>query len=235
MIEHHPNRALQSTQLLKQNDIKVMKNLFHKSFPLLFIGLLVGFVIAQPVEAQQRQRGQQLSQEQREQMRERLQNLTPEQREALREQMIQRRESTMRSTERGVESRVQSWLNPEQREQIKELRLDVMEKRLPLKNQLNEAKARLKTVSTGSTINEKEAKKLIDSMHQLEADIKKLEWDLRMDVRAMLSEEQQVRFDQMPWPRMAAERENAPVRRAKMVKRVYEHRQDMHKKHKMMY
>lgn len=212
-----------------------MKNLFHKSFPLLLIGLLVGSVLAQPVEAQQRQRGQQLSQEQREEMRERLQNLTPEQREALREQMTQRRESATTNTERGAESRMQSWLNPEQREQIKELRLDVMEKRLPLKNQLNEAKARLKTVSTGSEINEKEAKKLIDSMHQLEADIKKLEWDLRMDVRAMLTEEQQVRFDQMPWPRIAAERKNAPVRRAKMVKKVYEHRQDMHKKHKMMY
>ncbi|MDR9387998.1 MAG: periplasmic heavy metal sensor [Balneolaceae bacterium] len=212
-----------------------MKNLFHKSFPLLLIGLLVGSVLAQPVEAQQRQRGQQMSQEQREEMRERLQNLTPEQREALREQMTKRRANATTNSQRGEESPLQSMLTPEQREQIKTLRLDVMEKRLPLKNQLNEAKARLKTVSTGSEINEKEAKKLIDSMHQLEADIKKLEWDLRMDVRAMLTEEQQVRFDQMPWPRMAAERGKAPMRRAKMVKKAYEHRQNMHKKHQMMY
>jgi Spy/CpxP family protein refolding chaperone len=212
-----------------------MKNLFHKSLPLLLIGLLVGSVITQPVEAQQRQRGQQLTQEQREQMRERLQNLTPEQREALREQMTQRRANATANSQRGEESQLQSMLTPEQREQIKALRLDVMEKRLPLKNQLNEAKARLKTVSTGETINEVEAKKLIDAMHELEADIKKLEWDLRMDVRAMLTEEQQVRFDQLPWPRMTAELGKVPMRRAKMVKKAYEHRQDMHKKHKMMY
>lgn len=209
-----------------------MKNLFHKSFPLLFIGLLVGSALAQPVEAQQRQRGQQMSQEQREQMRDRyLQNLSPEQREAMQKRMGERYKNGQYDKKEGVES----WLTPEQREEVKALRLDMMEKRLALKNQLNEAKAQLKTVSTGETINEAEAKKLIDAMHQLEADVKKLEWDLRMDVRAMLTDEQQVRFDQMPWPRMAAERGKAPMYRAKMVKKAYEHRHKMHKKHHMMY
>jgi Spy/CpxP family protein refolding chaperone len=209
-----------------------MKNLFHKSFPLLLIGLLVGSVVTQTVEAQQRQRGQQLSQEQREQMRDRyLENLSPEQREAMQKRMSERYKNGQYDKKEGVES----WLTPEQREEVKALRLDMMEKRLPLKNQLNEAKARLKTVSTGETINEAEAKKLIDAMYELEADIKKLEWDLRMDVRAMLTDEQQVRFDQMPWPRMAVERGKGPMRRAKMVKKAYEHRQNMHKKHQMMY
>lgn len=207
-----------------------MKNLFHKSSPLFFAVLLTGALLVQPADAQQRERGQQMTQEQREEMRERLQNLTPEQREAIRERMETRRDGEQMGARQGVES----WLSPEQREDLKDLRLAVAEKRIPLMNQLNEEKARLKTVSRGATINEREAKELIESMAQLEADIKKLEWDLRMDVRAMLNEEQQIRFDQMTWPRVGAER-NYPVRRASMVKKAYEHRQNMKKKHNMTY
>ena len=207
-----------------------MKNLFHKSSPLFFAALLTGSLLVQPADAQQRERGQQMTQEQREEMRERYQNLTPEQREAMRERMTNRRNGQQYGNRQGVES----WLSPEQREELKDLRLAVAEQRTTLKNQLNEAKARLKTVSTGATINEREAKELIESMAQLDADIKKLEWDLRMDVRAMLNEEQQIRFDQMPWPRVGAER-NYPVRRASMVKKAYEHRQNMKKKHHMTY
>jgi len=207
-----------------------MKNLFHKSSPLFFAALLTGSLFVQPADAQQRERGQQMTQEQREEMRERYQNLTPEQREAMRERMTNRRNGQQYGNRQGVES----WLSPEQREELKDLRLAVAEQRTTLKNQLNEAKARLKTVSTGATINEREAKELIESMAQLDADIKKLEWDLRMDVRAMLNEEQQIRFDQMPWPRVGAER-NYPVRRASMVKKAYEHRQNMKKKHHMTY
>ena len=200
-----------------------MKNLFHKSSPLFFAALLTGSLFVQPADAQQRERGQQMTQEQREEMRERYQNLTPEQREAMRERRINRRSGEQMGTRQGVES----WLSPEQREELKDLRLAVAEQRTTLKNQLNEAKARLKTVSTGATINEREAKELIESMAQLDADIKKLEWDLRMDVRAMLNEEQQIRFDQMPWPQMREAQKKA-MQHGRMATKMKEYQ---HKKH----
>jgi hypothetical protein len=153
----------------------------------------------------------------------RYQNLTPEQREAIRERMTNRRSGQQYGNRQGVES----WLSPEQREEVKDLRLAVAEQRTTLKNQLNEAKARLKTVSTGATINEREAKELIESMAQLDADIKKLEWDLRMDVRAMLNEEQQIRFDQMPWPQMR-EAQKKRMQHGRMATKMKEYQ---HKKH----
>lgn len=200
-----------------------MKNLFHKSSPLFFAALLTGSLLVQPAEAQQRERGQQMTQEQREEMRERYQNLTPEQREAMRERMTNRRNGQQYGNRQGVES----WLSPEQREELKDLRLAVAEQRTTIKNQLNEAKARLKTVSTGTTINEREAKELIESMAQLDADIKKLEWDLRMDVRAMLNEEQQIRFDQMPWPQIREAQKKA-MQQGRMATKMKEYKHKMH-------
>lgn len=209
-----------------------MKNLFHKSAPLLLIGLFVGSTLFQPVEAQQRERGQRMTQEQREEMRDRrLENLPPEQREAMKKRMAERYGEYQQDKEHTMES----WLTPEQREEVKRLRLDVAAERQSLTNQLNEAKARLKTVSTGDAINEREAKQLIDSISQLEADIKKMEWDLRMDVRAMLSEEQQIRFDQMPLARLNPSskkmRTRHAVQHARMTKKMGEYKQKMHKMH----
>lgn len=86
-------------------------------------------------------------------------------------------------------------LSEDQREQIKTLRLQTHEQALGLENQLKEKKARLQTLSTGDQINARGAHSTIEEISKLEADLKKLRWDTRMEIRTLLTDEQKVVFD----------------------------------------
>lgn len=92
----------------------------------------------------------------------------------------------------------QAWmqsLTEEQREQIKTLRLQTHEQALGLENQLKEKRARLQTLSTGDQINAKAAHSIIEEISVMEADLEKLRWNTRMEIRTLLTDEQKVIFD----------------------------------------
>lgn len=104
-------------------------------------------------------------------------------------------------------------LTQEQREAIREIRLQTQAKMSPLHNQLQEKRARLRTVSSGSTLNRKEALAVIDDISKIEAEIAKLRWDSREKVRGTLTEEQRIVFDaRMARGTMAPQRGRGAVR-----------------------
>jgi len=86
-------------------------------------------------------------------------------------------------------------LSEEQRERIKTLHLETKEQALGLENQLKEKHARLQTLSTGDQINARGAHSTIEEISKLEAELKKLRWDTRMEIRTLLTDEQKVIFD----------------------------------------
>lgn len=86
-------------------------------------------------------------------------------------------------------------LSDEQREKIKAYHLESQPKITTLQNQLQEKRARLQTVSTGTTVNRKEAMSVIEDIARLEGEISKIRWETRDKVRSVLTEEQRILFD----------------------------------------
>jgi Spy/CpxP family protein refolding chaperone len=86
-------------------------------------------------------------------------------------------------------------LSEEQQSKIETLRLDLMNKNLPLKNQLDEMRAKMKSLQTGDNQSLKDINKLIDDMSAVQAQIRKNAAAHRLDVRALLTDDQKVLFD----------------------------------------
>lgn len=86
-------------------------------------------------------------------------------------------------------------LTEEQKEQIKAIRLNGQKEALPLRNELMEKKARLRTLTTSEDYNEKSVNNTIDDISELEASLMKLRQNHRQEVREILTEEQRIVFD----------------------------------------
>ena len=66
---------------------------------------------------------------------------------------------------------------------------------LPIKNQIDEKKAHLKTVSSGDNVDVTAVNKTIDEIYSLKADMAKKREAFRQDVRKLLNDEQKLAFD----------------------------------------
>jgi Spy/CpxP family protein refolding chaperone len=86
-------------------------------------------------------------------------------------------------------------LTEDQLAQTKTMRLAMQKGMLPLRNQLGENDAKLRTLSTAENVNTKEINKLIDSNSAINASMAKLRSANHQQFRKLLTEEQRVVFD----------------------------------------
>ncbi len=89
-------------------------------------------------------------------------------------------------------------LSEDQEEQIKGIMLEGKQESLPLENQLREKIARLRTLSSGDTYDVAALNKVADEMGDLQASIHKIHIAKKGEIRALLNEEQRIKFDTMP-------------------------------------
>lgn len=86
-------------------------------------------------------------------------------------------------------------LTDAQKEKINNLRTAHLKEMLTFKNQLNEKRAHLKTISTGDNVDENKVYAAIDEIGKLKTEIQKKRFKHRQDVRNVLTDEQKVYFD----------------------------------------
>jgi Spy/CpxP family protein refolding chaperone len=86
-------------------------------------------------------------------------------------------------------------LTEEQIGKMKELRTSNLKEMLPFKNEMQEKRARLRTLTTAENVNEKEVNKTIDEITSLTSKQMKLREAHQQEIRAMLTDEQRVIFD----------------------------------------
>lgn len=86
-------------------------------------------------------------------------------------------------------------LTDEQREAIKKIKTDGKKQTLPIKNQLNEKRAKMKTLTTAEKADMKKIDALIDEMSDLQAQLMKIKARQTQEIRSQLTEEQRLEFD----------------------------------------
>ncbi len=86
-------------------------------------------------------------------------------------------------------------LTDEQKEKIEALRVDHLAKIQPLKNEMGEKRARLRTLVTAEKVNMSDVNKLIDGIGTLRTKMMKLQVQHRQDIRSLLTDKQRVIFD----------------------------------------
>lgn len=136
---------------------------------ILGVALIMAMVFSTTVMAQNRERGQQ----------------KPGQKE-----MAMKRHMQMKK-------QFENFFTEEQREKMKEMRLASAKEIKPIKNELNELRAKQRTLTTADKADLKAINSNIDNMSKLQADIKKIMAKHDQEVRAMLSDEQLLKYDAM--------------------------------------
>jgi Spy/CpxP family protein refolding chaperone len=86
-------------------------------------------------------------------------------------------------------------LSEDQKSEMEKLHLIMMKEALPIRNQLNENRAKYKTLSTGDNVDLKAVNKLIDENAKLQADLKKKAAANHQEVRKLLTDDQRIVFD----------------------------------------
>jgi Spy/CpxP family protein refolding chaperone len=86
-------------------------------------------------------------------------------------------------------------LTEEQQGKIKELHMDLMKESLPIRNQIGENSAKMRTLETAETPDMKVIEKLIDESAKLEASLEKKRAANHQEIRKLLTDEQRVIFD----------------------------------------
>ena len=117
---------------------------------------------------------------------ERWQKLSPEQKEMFMQKRKERQE-------KGP----QNFFTEEQKETMKQLRLETAKEVKPLKNQLNELMAKQQTLTTAEKADLKAINKNIESISEVKTQMAKIHAKQHQEIRAMLSEEQLLKFDAM--------------------------------------
>ncbi len=92
----------------------------------------------------------------------------------------------------GAECRMN--LTEEQQASLKKLRLEKLKTVTPLKNKLNELRARKHTLMSANQINNREVNKIIDQMADIKEDIAKANIKQKIEMRKLLTEEQKAMF-----------------------------------------
>jgi len=83
-----------------------------------------------------------------------------------------------------------------QKTEIKKLHIALMKEIMPIQNLIREKQARLHTLSTADKVDMKAINDLIDEIGKLRTDIQKKRMKFVQDVRALLTDDQRVFFDQ---------------------------------------
>lgn len=91
----------------------------------------------------------------------------------------------------------QKLFTEEQHETIKELRLETAKKVKPLRNELRELTAHQQTLTTADQADLKAINKNIDKMSEVKTELAKVMAAQHQEVRALLTEEQLLKFDSM--------------------------------------
>lgn len=86
-------------------------------------------------------------------------------------------------------------LTDEQEEKIDDLRTEHMKTMLPLRNELNEKRARLHTLRTAEKYNASETEKVLEEMSNIKLKMAKERENHKQEVRSLLTEEQRLKFD----------------------------------------
>lgn len=86
-------------------------------------------------------------------------------------------------------------LTEEQKQEMKNLRIEHQKEMLPLRNQLGELHAKLRTLSTGDDVNMKEVNKQLEAISSVKLQMAKKRAAHRQGIRKILNEEQRVFFD----------------------------------------
>jgi len=94
-----------------------------------------------------------------------------------------------------VENR--SFFNEEQKETMKKLRVENAKKLKPLKNELNELNAHQKTLTTAANADLKAIYKNIEKISAVKTEMAKIMAAQHQETRALLTEEQLLKFDSM--------------------------------------
>jgi hypothetical protein len=86
-------------------------------------------------------------------------------------------------------------LSDEQKEQMKEVRVKYAKESLDIKNELNELRAKQKTLVSAENPNKKEVYANIDKMTSLKKELQLQRLDMRLEMNSFLSDEQLLRID----------------------------------------
>ncbi len=86
-------------------------------------------------------------------------------------------------------------LTETQKTKLTEMRAANMKEMLPLKNELQEKKAHLNTISTGDNVNMNDVNKTLDEMGAIKTNMAKKRAAHRQEVRKILTDDQRVFFD----------------------------------------
>ena len=86
-------------------------------------------------------------------------------------------------------------LSDEQKEQIKQVRLEIQKEVLPLRNDMREKRARLNTLSTAEKADMNAINRVVEDIGDLQTEIIKKREMGRQQVRNLLNEEQRLFFD----------------------------------------
>lgn len=103
----------------------------------------------------------------------------------------------MMKRQQQMKKRHENFFTAEQKEQMKALRLEIAQQVKPLKNELNELNAKSQTLTTADKADLNAINKNIDKMSGIKADMAKIMAAHHQEVRAMLTEEQLIKFDAM--------------------------------------
>jgi len=112
-----------------------------------------------------------------------------------RERAPQQRHQEQRSEMRGFGGLD---LSEDQQQNFKKLHLNMQKEALQLNNQLNENKAKMRTLTTADKADMKAINNLIDESAEVQADLQKKRAANHQEVRTMLTEEQRIIFDSRP-------------------------------------
>mgnify|MGYP005839199893 CR=1 FL=1 len=89
-------------------------------------------------------------------------------------------------------------LTEDQMTKVKELRTKNLKEMQPIRNLMQEKKARMRTLTTSETFNQKEVDKVVDEITELTSKQMKLRIAHRQEFRSLLTDEQRVIFDSSP-------------------------------------
>lgn len=99
---------------------------------------------------------------------------------------------------RGYSQNSDRWalnLSEDQKAQMEKIRLESRKSMLPLRNEIGEINAKMRTLTTAEDADLKKINSLIDEKTSLMAKMMKVRAEAHQQVREILSEEQRVKFD----------------------------------------
>lgn len=89
-------------------------------------------------------------------------------------------------------------LNEEQKTEIEKIHTENMKESLQIRNQIGEKEAQLRTLETAEKADMGKINKVIDEIGSLKTKMKKMHAQAKQNVRALLTDEQRVKFDTHP-------------------------------------